>query len=138
LAFGHLVFWQNMVWLSSLSRHSFSQRVFESISFWLVKAFGYLAFWQVKFLVVAKVEVVCKNLVSLAAVLFSASESSGQLRLTKRAADKWDAPPFSGSFLASSFFCSRTESTPAHLRLTHTVRRLSSKIIWSFLNQFEF
>ena len=34
--------------------------------------------------------------------------------LTKRAVDVWDSARFSSSFLASSFFCSRTFSTPAH------------------------
>jgi hypothetical protein len=36
-------------------------------------------------------------------------------------ADWWDSAPFSGIFLASSFFCSRSESRPAHQRLTQTV-----------------
>ena len=42
-------------------------------------------------------------------------------RLTKRALDAGDSAAFSSSFLASSFFCSRTESTPAHTPLTPTV-----------------
>jgi len=32
-------------------------------------------------------------------------------RLTMRAADKWESARFTGSWLASSFFCSRTLST---------------------------
>jgi len=39
---------------------------------------------------------------------------------TKRAADWWDSAPFSSIFLASSFFCSQAESTPAHQRLPIT------------------
>jgi hypothetical protein len=41
--------------------------------------------------------------------------------LTKRAADWWDSAPFSSIFLASVFFFSRSESQPAHQRLTQTV-----------------
>jgi hypothetical protein len=44
-----------------------------------------------------------------------------QMRPTKRAADWWDSAPFSSIFLASGFFCSQSESTPAHQRLTQTV-----------------
>jgi len=50
---------------------------------------------------------------------------------TKRAPDKWDSAAFFDSFLASSFFCSQIESTPAHLRVTQTVGRLASKICTS-------
>jgi len=46
-------------------------------------------------------------------------------RPTKRAADVWDSARFSSIFLASSFFASRSESQPAHTRLTQTVRRLT-------------
>jgi len=42
---------------------------------------------------------------------------------TQRAADWWDSAPFSGIFLASSFFCSPAESQPAHPPLTQTVGR---------------
>jgi hypothetical protein len=35
----------------------------------------------------------------------------------------WDSAAFSSIFLASSFFCSQTESTPAHTQVTQTVRR---------------
>jgi hypothetical protein len=42
-------------------------------------------------------------------------------RLTKRAADWWDSARFTSIFLASGFSCSRSESTPAHQRLTQTV-----------------
>jgi hypothetical protein len=41
--------------------------------------------------------------------------------LAKRALDRWDSSPFSSSFLAPSFFCSQTLSTPAHLPATQTV-----------------
>ena len=41
--------------------------------------------------------------------------------LTKRAPDKWESARFMSIFLASSFFCSQTESTPAHLQVTQTV-----------------
>jgi len=47
--------------------------------------------------------------------------------LTKRAPDKWDSAAFFDSFLASSFFCSQALSTPAHLRVTQTVRQPKSK-----------
>ena len=40
---------------------------------------------------------------------------------TKRAPDKWDSAAFFDSFLASSFFCSQIESTPAPARVTQTV-----------------
>jgi hypothetical protein len=40
---------------------------------------------------------------------------------TKRAPDVWDSAAFSSIFLASSFFCSQTESTPAHTQVTQTV-----------------
>jgi hypothetical protein len=43
------------------------------------------------------------------------------------APDLWDSAAFFDSFLASSFFCSQTESTPAHLRVTQTVGRFSAK-----------
>ena len=42
--------------------------------------------------------------------------------LTKRALGRWDSLPFSNIFQASSFSCSRTESTPAHLPVSRTVR----------------
>ena len=35
--------------------------------------------------------------------------------------DKWDSARFSSIFLASSFFCSQSESTPAHTQVTQTV-----------------
>jgi len=42
-------------------------------------------------------------------------------RLTKRALDAGDSGAFSGFFLASSFFCSQAESTPAPAPVTQTV-----------------
>jgi hypothetical protein len=44
-----------------------------------------------------------------------------RLCLTKRAPDVWDSAAFSSIFLASSFSCSQTESTPAHTQVTQTV-----------------
>ena len=41
--------------------------------------------------------------------------------LTKRAPDVWDSAAFSSLFLASGFFCSQAESTPAHTQVTQTV-----------------
>ena len=41
-----------------------------SCSFLLVKIFGYLAFWQVSFFVVAKVKVMCKNVCQVGGVVF--------------------------------------------------------------------
>jgi hypothetical protein len=35
----------------------------------------------------------------------------------------WDSAAFSSIFLASSFSCSQTESTPAHTQVTQTVGR---------------
>ena len=43
--------------------------------------------------------------------------------LTKRAPDVWESARFTGIFLASSFFCSQAESTPAHTQVTQTVGR---------------
>ena len=43
-------------------------------------------------------------------------------RPTKRAPDVWESAAFSSIFLASSFFCSQTFSTPAHTQVTQTVR----------------
>jgi hypothetical protein len=40
---------------------------------------------------------------------------------TKRALDAGDSEAFSSIFLASSFSCSQTESTSAHLPVTQTV-----------------
>jgi hypothetical protein len=45
--------------------------------------------------------------------------------LTKRALDAGDSAAFSSIFLASSFLCSQTESTPAPAPVTQTVGRLS-------------
>jgi hypothetical protein len=44
---------------------------------------------------------------------------------TKRAADWWDSSRLTDIFLASGFFCSQAESTPAHQRLTQTVGRFA-------------
>ena len=41
--------------------------------------------------------------------------------LTKRAPDVWESARFTSIFLASSFFCSQAESTPAHTQVTQTV-----------------
>jgi len=46
---------------------------------------------------------------------------------TKRAPDVWDSAAFSSIFLASSFFCSQAESTPAHTQVTQTVGWLSAR-----------
>ena len=43
------------------------------------------------------------------------------MRLTQRAPDVWDSAAFSSIFLASSFFCSQAESTPAHTQVTPAV-----------------
>jgi hypothetical protein len=52
---------------------------------------------------------------------------------TKRAPDKWDSSPFLSIFLASSFFCSESESQPAHLRVTQTVgKNLAVNLIVHF------
>jgi hypothetical protein len=60
--------------------------------------------------------------------LLMAESLAGQGRgLTKRAPDVWDSAAFSSIFLASSFSCSQTESTPAHTQVTQTVRQLKPK-----------
>jgi len=46
---------------------------------------------------------------------------------TKRAPDVWDSAAFSSIFLASAFFCSQTESTPAHTQVTQTVGQFLAK-----------
>jgi len=48
-------------------------------------------------------------------------------RLTQRAPDVWDSTRFTGIFLASSFSCSQTESTPAHTQVTQAVGWLLTK-----------
>jgi len=48
-------------------------------------------------------------------------------RLTQRAADFWESAASSNIFLASSFFCSQTESQPAQNPLTPAVS-------WLFLS----
>jgi len=53
--------------------------------------------------------------------------------LTKRAPDVWDSAAFSSIFLASSFFCSQAESTPAHTQVTQAVgrwRRLRKELVF--------
>lgn len=45
------------------------------------------------------------------------------MRPTKCALDTGDSVAFSRIFLASSFSCSQTESTPVHTQVTQTVRR---------------
>jgi len=47
---------------------------------------------------------------------------------TKRAPDVWDSAAFSSIFLASSFSCSQSESTPAHTQVTQAVRPLLCEI----------
>jgi hypothetical protein len=42
---------------------------------------------------------------------------------TNRAADKWDSARFLAGFDTSTESCSQADSTPAHLRQTHTVGR---------------
>jgi 5-methylcytosine-specific restriction endonuclease McrA len=44
-------------------------------------------------------------------------------RLTKRALDAGDSAAFSSFFLASSFSCSQTESTPAPAPVTQTANK---------------
>ena len=45
-------------------------------------------------------------------------------RLTRRAPDKWESPRFLSMFLAGAGFRFDSDSHPAHLRVTQTVRRL--------------
>jgi len=48
---------------------------------------------------------------------------SCDILVTMRAPDKWDSARFQAVCVAWSFFRSRAESHPAHLRLTQTVGR---------------
>jgi hypothetical protein len=57
---------------------------------------------------------------------------------TKRALDAGDSAAFSSIFLASGFFCSRSESRPAHLRVTQTVRQPRAKPNTSLIRKFRF
>jgi hypothetical protein len=50
----------------------------------------------------------------------------------------WESATFSSIFLASSFSCSQTESTPAHTQVTHTVRQPSAKANPSLNRKFGF
>ena len=59
-------------------------------------------------------------------LLFNGFRTS-KMRPTKRAPDVWESARFTSLFLASSFFCSQTESTPAHTQVTQTVRRFFIK-----------
>ena len=52
---------------------------------------------------------------------FPSNNLISQTRPTKRAPDKWESARFRSIFLASSFFCSQTESTPAHTQVTPAV-----------------
>jgi hypothetical protein len=59
--------------------------------------------------------------------LQTAGKAYIKTRPTQRADDWWDSAAFSSIFLASGFFCSQAESTPAHQRLTQTVSHLLAK-----------
>jgi hypothetical protein len=55
-------------------------------------------------------------------LLLSASESCVHPAPNKACPPNWwDSAAFSSIFLASSFSCSQTESTPAHTRITQTI-----------------
>ena len=56
-------------------------------------------------------------------ITFAGKALNQQRRRTKRAPDVWDSAAFSSIFLASSFFCSQAESTPAPAQVTQTVSR---------------
>jgi len=60
-------------------------------------------------------------------MLFQQRVLHNKNRPTKRAPDVWDSAAFSSIFLASGFSCSQTLSTPAHLRVTQTVRCFAEK-----------
>ena len=55
---------------------------------------------------------------------------------TKRAPDVWDSAAFSSIFLASSFSCSQTESTPTHTQvpITCSVKSLGCNLGNQFLD----
>ena len=53
--------------------------------------------------------------------------------LTKRAPDVWESARFRSLFLASGFSCSQAESTPAHTRVTQTVRWFISLVMLLFI-----
>jgi hypothetical protein len=76
-----------------------------SCSFLLVKIFGYLAFWQVSFFVVAKVKVMCKNVCQVGGVVFFQPVSlQVQPHPTKRAPDAGDSGAIPSLFLRLSIF----------------------------------
>ena len=58
---------------------------------------------------------------------FACSGYRQQNRPTKRAPDVWESARFRSIFLASGFFCSQAESTPAHTQVTQTVGRFLAK-----------
>jgi hypothetical protein len=59
--------------------------------------------------------------------------------LTKLAPDAGDSAAFSSIFLASGFFCSRSESRPAHAQITQTVRwLLAEQIRWLTLGALRY
>jgi len=71
----------------------------------LVKNFGYLAFWQVSFFVVAKVKVMCKNVCQVGGVVFFQPVSlQVQPHPTKRAPDAGDSGAIPSLFLRLSIF----------------------------------
>jgi hypothetical protein len=50
----------------------------------------------------------------------------------------WDSAAFSSIFLASSFSCSQTLSTPAHTQVTQTVGQPKAKTNSSLIRKFRF
>jgi hypothetical protein len=84
------------------------------------------AFWQVTFLVLAKEQSSCNNLVSWLVCGGSGFQSAplAQSLPTPRAPDVWESARFTSIFRASSFSCSQIFSTPAHTRVTPAVGRL--------------
>jgi len=114
--------WLSVIWRSDKIWFSFGQRVFESVSFWLVKAFDYLAFLKIMLFVnCQRLSCVSKFQSVGGGVFFQQVSLQVQPHLTKRAPDVWESARFTSIFLASSFFCSQTFSTPAHTRVTQTV-----------------
>ena len=136
------LFWVGQSWLLIVWRFGkllflFCQQAFESILFRLIIAFGYLAFWQVLFSVIAKIKVVCESWACWRWCLFSGGRScvhrafQQSVHLTCGSLRGLQA-----FFWLRAFSCSQTESTPAHKQVTQTVGWLVMEIPNQYKNSF--
>jgi hypothetical protein len=110
---GNLAFW-----LYQVSKAN----VFFGHKFWSVKGLGIASVLQVSFLVVAKVKGSCNNFNNSAVVFFSGSESCKSKACQQSVQPTGGIlPHFRAFFWLRAFSCFRSESRPAHQRLTQTV-----------------